>query len=204
MYKVFLNDKVIILTPHHDLELMEDGFLFFQYDDFEELNFVVSLLETNDALRGSVIQYSLLDELWADFRAHFREIDAAGGLVRNDSGEVLFIHRLGKWDLPKGKREMEEEIADCALREVREECGLEDLTLVKPLSDTYHAYHMNGIRFLKRTYWFEMRSNQQHFVPQAEEGITDVLWVHPSAINWDKMPTYRNIKSLIDREVGPY
>lgn len=199
MYKVFLNDKVIILTSAQDLELMQNGFLFFQYDDFEELNFVLSLLESNESLRGCVIQSFNLDELWADFRAHFREIDAAGGLVSNDKGQLLLIHRLGKWDLPKGKREQGEEVAECALREVNEECGIHDLALGSPLPDTYHVYHLSGIRYLKRTFWFEMKSNQQHLIPQMEEGITEVVWIDPAHIDWNTMPSYPNIMNLIDR-----
>ena len=35
----------------------------------------------------------------------FEIIKAAGGLVVNETGEVLFIHRRGYWDLPKGKRD---------------------------------------------------------------------------------------------------
>ncbi len=35
---------------------------------------------------------------------------AGGGMVFNDKKEILFIHRNGKWDLPKGKIEKGEDI----------------------------------------------------------------------------------------------
>lgn len=199
MYKVFLNDKVIILTTGFDLELMCNKMLYFRYDDFEEIYFIISLLEDHPGLKGVVIQDAALDELWADFRAHFREIDAAGGLVINDNSELLLINRLGKWDLPKGKHEDGESIAECALREVEEECGISGLVLGKPLPDTYHTYTLKGIRYLKRTHWFEMRGNQNVLTPQKEEGIVEAKWFAPQAIDWQHMPTYPNIKILVDQ-----
>ena len=57
------------------------------------------------------------------------ELTAAGGWVENGEGQVLWIHRLGQWDLPKGKWEPNESIEDCAMREVEEECGVAGLTL---------------------------------------------------------------------------
>ena len=35
--------------------------------------------------------------------------------------QILFIYRLKKWDLPKGKLDKGETIRDCAKREVEEE-----------------------------------------------------------------------------------
>jgi hypothetical protein len=42
---------------------------------------------------------------WRQFASQFALIRAAGGVVSNDRDEVLFIYRLEKWDLPKGKVE---------------------------------------------------------------------------------------------------
>ena len=51
-------------------------------------------------------------------------IQAGGGLVENEKGEVLFMFRRGKWDLPKGKLDPGETLEACALREVEEETGV--------------------------------------------------------------------------------
>jgi 8-oxo-dGTP pyrophosphatase MutT (NUDIX family) len=201
MYKVFVNHKVVIITEKHDLEVLKSGMLYFQYDDFEEIHYVLNLLADSEELLGVVIQSDDVEMLWADFRAHFREIEAAGGLVRNPKGQILMIHRLGKWDLPKGKREPEESIEACALREVEEECGIQDLSLAKQLDDTYHTYTQHGFRILKRTYWFEMRSDAELLIPQMDEGIDKVLWMNPEQINWDHMETYPNIRLLMDSAI---
>jgi 8-oxo-dGTP pyrophosphatase MutT (NUDIX family) len=39
----------------------------------------------------------------SSFFSLFKIIEAAGGVVKNGRGEILFIFRRGKWDLPKGK-----------------------------------------------------------------------------------------------------
>src|SRR5438552_3388516 len=51
-------------------------------------------------------------------------IEAAGGIVKNTDGAYLFIYRLDKWDLPKGKIEKGEKTKEAAVREVEEECGI--------------------------------------------------------------------------------
>lgn len=55
-----------------------------------------------------------------------QEIVAAGGVVVNDNGEVLLVHRphYNDWSFPKGKLDVGEEVEAAALREVREEAGL--------------------------------------------------------------------------------
>lgn len=56
---------------------------------------------------------------------------AGGGLVYNKNGEVLFIFRNGKWDLPKGGSDKGEDIEDTAIREVEEETGVKGLSITK-------------------------------------------------------------------------
>ncbi|MEV0939440.1 MULTISPECIES: NUDIX domain-containing protein [Micromonospora] len=53
----------------------------------------------------------------------------ARAVVRDDDGRVLLIRRSdnGQWALPAGAMELGESIADCAVREVREETGLRAL-----------------------------------------------------------------------------
>ena len=45
------------------------------------------------------------DGVFAAFAAEFTPVEAAGGVVVNDCGEWLMIHRNGRWDLPKGHLE---------------------------------------------------------------------------------------------------
>lgn len=140
-----------------------------------------------------------MEESWANFSSLFTIIEAAGGIVVNPKGEVLFIHRLDKWDLPKGKIEDNESIEEAAAREVEEECGLEGVIVKDFLKHTYHTYLLNGKRILKKTHWFMMlHSGEGSLTPQIEEDITKVVWKSPE--NWKEVfeNTYPSIKYLLD------
>ena len=63
------------------------------------------------------------EQAFSLFRQEFAAVEAAGGVVVNDRGEYLMIHRNGRWDLPKGHVEPGESTAECAVREVAEETG---------------------------------------------------------------------------------
>lgn len=106
-------------------------------------------------------------------------VQAGGGYVtRVVNGEVvlLLIHRRGVWDLPKGKLDPGESIEDCALREVREEVGIDDLSMRHPLGTTHHAYP-NGDAFdVKITHWYLMATPERSFEPERREGIRRVSW----------------------------
>lgn len=104
-------------------------------------------------------------------------IEAAGGLVKNDDGNYLFIYRNDKWDLPKGKLEAGESKKEGAVREVEEECGIKVSKLGEKICKTYHVYTMKKEVVLKKTYWYDMKyKGNDKLKPQKEEGITDVRW----------------------------
>ena len=114
-----------------------------------------------------------------------KPITAAGGVLfrhGDDSlPEVVLIFRRGVWDLPKGKQEEGESVAECAVREVAEEIGLASHPqIVQQLPDTYHEYEQAGIQYGKTTHWFVMekqKGSEENLQPQTEEGIEKVKWV---------------------------
>lgn len=109
-------------------------------------------------------------------KSRFLIIKAAGGVVTKGD-KVLFIHRLGKWDLPKGKFEKKESPEGCAVREVEEECNIQ-VKLNKRICVTWHTYTQNKKSILKKTYWYKMKCvNDSKMKPQVEEGIMDVKWL---------------------------
>lgn len=125
-------------------------------------------------------------------------IKAAGGIVKNGEGDYLFIHRLGKWDLPKGKVENGEKMRQAAVREVEEECGLKIDYLGPKASTTYHTYQMNGKVVLKQTNWYEMGVNEvPKLIPQLEEDITKAKWVSKSDFQKITNNTYPLIADIV-------
>lgn len=132
------------------------------------------------------------------FKKKFPEIIAAGGKVINNKSEILFIYRNKKWDLPKGKAEKNEIISETALREVEEETGIKNLSIIKPLDKTYHIFKRGGKNYLKTTYWFEMKSDfNGKFKPQKKEGITRVEWIGIENLSSVLPKSYANIRLLI-------
>jgi 8-oxo-dGTP pyrophosphatase MutT (NUDIX family) len=125
-------------------------------------------------------------------------VQAAGGLVQNERGEVLFMFRRGKWDLPKGKLDPGETLESCALREVTEETGVGQLELIKFLLITEHEYEERGLAILKETHWYLMKTNgDQPLVPQAEEDISELRWIGPSDFKIVQRNTYPSIIEVL-------
>jgi ADP-ribose pyrophosphatase YjhB (NUDIX family) len=139
-----------------------------------------------------------IEHLFIGFTSLFELVDASGGLVRNEEKKYLFIFRLEKWDLPKGKIEDGENAIDSALREVREETGIADVEIINELPCTYHIYFLNDKRILKRTQWFEMYSASiEQLTPQVEENITMVKWLSYTEVIDALKNTYGSIESLV-------
>ena len=129
------------------------------------------------------------------FKSKIKVIFASGGIVENSKKQILFIHRKGKWDLPKGKAEKNETIRETALREVTEETGVKRLRIRKFYTNTFHLVRNNGLYFLKETSWFLMYSDYVgKLIPQDEEGIKCVKWKNLKQVNKIKEKTFKNIK----------
>lgn len=195
MYKVFINDSSLSFT--NSPYLSESGNLHFGADfDFESL--IAELEDTKEAKHLN-IYHENLELLWEDFKINFKIIEAAGGIVNNEQGQVLLIFRLGCWDLPKGKIELGEAKKEAAIREVEEECGIEDLEILRDLPDTYHIYTLKGQRVLKFTYWYEMETSfSGALVPQLEEDILEAKWVkNQDLVNYIPK-TYSSIAVLLN------
>jgi 8-oxo-dGTP pyrophosphatase MutT (NUDIX family) len=130
------------------------------------------------------------------------QIIAAGGLVTNPKGEILWIFRRGFWDLPKGKLEDGETIQSCALREVEEETGLQQLQLHEMLCFTNHTYFDKYVNkeVVKRTYWFHMSiPNMQEGIPQLEEDIEKMEWHSLGKARHCLDQTYANILDVVEQ-----
>ncbi len=195
MYKVFVNEKKLSLCKSP-----QSGEKNLKYENSSTFEIAIDLLE-NTSCPEINIHSENLDELWQNFSSLFRIIEAAGGIVVNDDDKILFIKRLGKWDLPKGKIEKGESLEVAALREIEEETGLNEVKIIKFLNTTYHIYtERNGEKILKTTHWFLMNFyGKQSPKPQIEEGILEVSWKDQKEIQEKVLKkTFRNIELILN------
>lgn len=132
------------------------------------------------------------------FAEEFTPVEAAGGVVVNERGEWLMILRNGRWDLPKGHVEPDEENTVAAVREVAEETGVGS-EIVRVLCVTLHAYFFSKTARweLKHTHWYELRvQGQGQLKPQTEEGIERVAWCSPAEVAENLKTTFPTIRAV--------
>ncbi len=87
-----------------------------------------------------------------------RDISAGGVAFRREadgSVEVALVGRVRprRWALPKGTPNKGESLEETALREIREETGL-DVRLVKPLDRIEYWFVLGGTRHFKTVHFF--------------------------------------------------
>jgi 8-oxo-dGTP pyrophosphatase MutT (NUDIX family) len=199
--KIYFGDKPIFLCDDINTELHE----ILHHPDavfIDELSgpAIKSLLHEikKDEFHAGVLWDKDLDKLKKVFFKHFTVIEAAGGIVQNSKKEILFIYRLDKWDLPKGKIEKGEKADTCALREVEEETGVTKLTLKEKIGKTYHTYDPFGKHFLKIIHWYYITCPAaQQLIPQTEEDIIAIEWVPVKNIKTPLKNTYPSIKDIL-------
>ena len=194
MYKVFVNDKPLFLTNQI---FKETDFQLFLLESVDFKQLIVKYFQNK--IQKAYLYHPDEKEIMKVLKTKIPVNKAGGGLVYNKNGEVLFIFRNGKWDLPKGGTDKGEEIEDTAMREVEEETGVNGLSISKKLQKTYHIFKRNGVYKLKITHWFEMHSNYEGIpIVQAEEGIEKVEWKNPEQIKEALKNSYENIKLLFE------
>lgn len=196
IYKIYMNESQLILADFVPKKPSIVQTIGLQDIDLEKL----FLASKNKATKDTTYLY-VNPEVEKVFKAILQKqtiIRAAGGLVKNGEGEYLFIHRLGKWDLPKGKVEEHEKMREAAVREVEEECGIRINYLGEKLHTTYHTYVMRGKFVVKQTNWYEMGVNKSpKLVPQLEEDITEARWIAKEDLPIVKENTYPLIAQII-------
>ena len=203
MYKIYINETPLLLqdiSARSKEKLDAEKVLQARYVGKQKSLFhYIDLLEKNPKVDEIRLLATDLEKLWEDFTDLYKIIKAAGGVVTNPKGEILFILRMGWWDLPKGKIEKGESIEDAALREVEEETGCSGLKLGRKLIETYHTYKTKkGKRILKKTYWFHMEAEKQDLVPQTEDNIELAEWMSTESFFQKDRVVYRNILDVLE------
>jgi len=107
MYKIYINDTPLYLLDQKELvnwRKADDENMVARYPGQPKILLsYVDMLEKSSRFKTVSIYSENYIRLKDDFDNHFTLIEAAGGLVLNEKGQILFIFRRKSWDLPKGK-----------------------------------------------------------------------------------------------------
>lgn len=197
MYNIYFdNRKIAICSPEEEYKESLNSITYFSANN-ENLENLPHILENSNFISEIIIKSKVKESTYKNFCSIYKEINAAGGVVENNNGEILMIFRNGKWDLPKGKQENDEDISITAIREVEEECGIKPQHNGSRICITDHTYELNGEKIIKHTHWYKMSSLNSETVPQIEENITEVKWIRKERIHDYLINTYPSIKEVI-------
>lgn len=199
--KIYVNNKPLILTTNArsyvETHSIAGGYMLFTGAFSRNFRLALQHLEKSGTL-GAIIEDVSPKSLQEQLYELYEPVDAGGGVVVNEDGAVLMIYRRGKWDLPKGKRDDGEDIAQCAMREVSEETGLTKLQLGEKICDTYHVYSQYGQNLLKCTSWYKMLgTNKDILSPQAEENIEKAEWLAEKDLRFVVYKSYEAIREVL-------
>ena len=196
MYKVYYDNRFILVSSQPDR--LQKYSLFHKFHDQSDLYLQIENFINNSSIESMNLYSYKIDHLWNTFKGYFRCMEAAGGLVRDKQGRLLFIHRFGKWDIPKGHIDKGESASECAIREVREETGIKPDRIVHQLSNSYHIYPYKDSFCLKTTHWFYMTySGDSTTIPQLSEGITQAEWIDEEMVTRVIQDTWLSLRAVI-------
>ena len=140
MHKIYFEKRCIIICSPEEEALADPNSVEFHVGEKLNIHALVRMFEVQDTLSRIYIPTDNIENTYRRICTEFKEVNAAGGLVSNRRGDYLLISRNGLWDLPKGHQEPGEDIEICAMREVQEETGVDQLELRRLICITDHVY----------------------------------------------------------------
>lgn len=103
-------------------------------------------------------------------------VSCGGVVIHNGKILLLYKNQNGRymgWVMPKGTVEKGETYKQTALREVKEEAGV-DAKIIKYIGKTQYTFRGTNDIVNKTVHWYLMTTNSYDCKPQAEEFFTDV------------------------------
>ncbi|MBR5385691.1 MAG: NUDIX domain-containing protein [Bacteroidales bacterium] len=194
MHKIYFEKRCLVICSPEDELLADPNSVEFHVGDKIDLHALIGMFENSATLARIYIPSEDIEKTYRRICEEFKEVTAAGGLVSNRRGDYLLISRSGLWDLPKGHLEEGEDIETCAMREVQEETGVDQLRLRELICVTDHCYIRGDIWHLKHTWWYDMLyTDPTNLTPQREEDIAKAAWVAKSSLPPFLKNTYPSI-----------
>jgi bis(5'-nucleosidyl)-tetraphosphatase len=136
--------------------------------------------------------------------------DKSFGVVpvfKNTNGELLFClvqHQGEHWGFPKGHPDKNESEEETALRELKEETGLEEVKLLQDVSfNQNYVFEKDGVKYDKSVKYFLglVASKDTKTLDEFIDEITEVKWLSHKETR--DLITFENAKAIFD-EVQEY
>lgn len=198
MYKVYFENRSIVVSSQIPIPEEKSQIVIYNPKVHPHISKLPQMFENDPTIKQLYIQCANEDQAFKELVSSLEKVSAGGGLVTNKTGEILLIFRHGMWDLPKGKQEIDEDIRDTALREVKEECGVSNLDLKSKICTTYHTYRMDGEFIVKSTHWYHMEYEGNGYTkPQIEENIEKVEWIKVQDVASQLKGSFDTVKSVV-------
>jgi len=129
-----------------------------------------------------------------------RDAVAAGGVVVRGSGDRLEVVLAGRdsdgtWVFPKGTPDDGETVEETALREVREETGL-DVEILRPIGQIEYWFAVPGQRVHKIVHFFLMRAVGGD-ISRHDHEYDEVRWVAVDEAR--RLLTYDTYREMLER-----
>lgn len=128
------------------------------------------------------------------------ETSAGGVVYRVHDGQPLFLlirDSYRNWGFPKGHLEENEKPDAAALREVREETGLDAIELDGEIETIDWFFRFRGRLVHKVCHFYLMHTRSAQTKPQRAEGITACRWA--SFDEASRLVSYANARDVLSR-----
>jgi 8-oxo-dGTP pyrophosphatase MutT (NUDIX family) len=137
-------------------------------------------------------------------------VPSANVAVINDAGEILVIHRADNdnWALPGGAQDFGESLVETAVRETKEETGVEcEVTgIVGIYTDPRHVVHYTSNDEVRQEFSIVFLARPVGGEPTSSSESREVLWLAPSELETRRMDRSMRmrVRHVLERRPAPY
>ena len=126
---------------------------------------------------------------------------SAGGLVYKKCNNIIYFvlcykTKTNRWHLPKGTQELNESICNTAIREVKEETGL-DVKIKIFLSDIYYKFRDNHNKNLNKKVSFYIMKSIGGCFERHDKEFDKIIWADSDKAI--KLLKYDNEKKMVTK-----
>ena len=104
--------------------------------------------------------------------------EKSAGVIVYNNGEYLLLHYIsGHWDFPKGHLEKGETDKQAAIRELKEETGIEDIFFVKNFEEKIEYFFRRGNDLVKKEVTFFLVETRTEKITLSQKEHQGYEWL---------------------------